>query len=266
MFCAGANLKTFFSNIYRSSLQASAFILKQNLDSLQAIIGEHSELFQRVAVHPSTNFPGRTQEGILIQLLRKKLEPDIETWVEQGRDAAIAAGVEVGTGGLGGGRDMDRDDDEDDDDEDEGYRPEQDDEGVVAGDPLSELWADIREACVARVGDYVMNEDRDRYTAEEREIGVEKVRTGLKRDLDEDSEDEEDEDEEDEDVAMDGTGATGMGSGAAAQANGGKAAPPTEPEYLLWYAATGNWDLPPGIEFESRRDSKAAGKRTGPGR
>lgn len=194
-----------------------------------------------------------------MQLLRKKLEPDIETWAEQGRDAALAAGVEVGTGGTAAGREPDRHDDEDDDEEEEGYRPERDDDDEAgAGDPFSELWADIREACMARVGDYVVNEDTDLYTAEERAIGVEKVRTGLKRDLDEDS-DEEDEDEDDE---MDGAGATAQG----APSSAGPTLPNLDPEYCLWAATTGGYDLPANIERESQRKLKAAGKRAGPGR
>ncbi|KAH6657291.1 choline sulfatase [Truncatella angustata] len=58
------------------SLQASADILQQNMRSLLSVISNNEELFTQLAIHPSTNFPGRTQENILLQLLRKKPEPD----------------------------------------------------------------------------------------------------------------------------------------------------------------------------------------------
>jgi mediator of RNA polymerase II transcription subunit 8 len=203
-------------------------------------------------VHPSTNYPGRTQEAVLQQLLRKKLEPDIEVWAEQGRDAAAAAGVvDVGGSGRGAGRD------EDDEDE-EGYRPE-DGDGAVAG-PLADLWADIRDACLVRVEEYVQNEDQDAYTAEERAMGVEKVRTGLKRNLDEDSEDEDD-DEEDEEMPDAGTAPSAVPDPAATAA-----AAVLEPEYIMWYAARGDINLPANIERDSQRRLKDAAKRPGQGR
>ncbi|KAK1767116.1 mediator of RNA polymerase II transcription subunit 8 [Phialemonium atrogriseum] len=262
------------NDIYKSnplptpaSLQASAFILQQNLASLQKVIAENTDLFQRVAVHPSTNFPGRTQEPVLLQLLRKKLEPDIETWVEQGRGAALAAGVEVSAAraGAGAGHPDDEDDDDDDDDEEEGYRPEDDDEEAGAGDPLSELWVDVRDACVARVGDYVRNEDNDVYTAEERAMGVERVRTGLRRDLEEEEESDEEEDE-DEDEEMAGAGAGGGAAPAAGGQPAGPAAQEVEPEYILWFVVRGDASLPANIERESQRRVKDVGKRGSSGR
>ncbi|KAL8393599.1 hypothetical protein RB595_003369 [Gaeumannomyces hyphopodioides] len=149
-----------------TSLETSAFILQKNVESFLRVATDNDELFRRVVVHPSTNFPGRQYEGILGQLLRKKLEPDVETSVEDARAAAAAAGLGPhsfldsdgsgvgggggksggkggrgganGRGGRGGGGGLYGDDDEDDDDEysddddddDEGgYRgPEDDDD------------------------------------------------------------------------------------------------------------------------------------------
>ncbi|KAI0150900.1 mediator of RNA polymerase II transcription complex subunit 8-domain-containing protein [Pestalotiopsis sp. NC0098] len=54
------------------SLQNSADILQATMRSLLTNMSNNDELFSRLAVHPSTNFPGRTQENILLQLLRKK--------------------------------------------------------------------------------------------------------------------------------------------------------------------------------------------------
>lgn len=206
---------------------------------------------------------------MLLQLLRKKLEPDIETWVEHGRGAALAAGVEVSAARAGaGGHPDDEDEDEDDDEEEEGYRPEDDDEEAGAGDPLSELWVDVRDACVARVGDYVRNEDNDVYTAEERAMGVERVRTGLRRDLEEEEESDEEEDEEDEEMARAAAG-VGAGAGAAPGVGGqpaGPAAQEVEPEYLLWFVVRGDVSLPANIERESQRRVKDVGKRGSSGR
>ena len=56
------------------------------MESLIKNMNQNSDVFSRVAVHPSTNFPGRTQEGILLQLLRKKPEPDVAAAMDQGRD------------------------------------------------------------------------------------------------------------------------------------------------------------------------------------
>lgn len=46
-----------------------------------------------MAVFPLETYPGKTQEGLLGQLLRKKLEPEVEDWVARGRHAAEEAGM-----------------------------------------------------------------------------------------------------------------------------------------------------------------------------
>ncbi|KAH8899284.1 choline sulfatase [Thozetella sp. PMI_491] len=189
----------------QDSLRSSAFILQKNLDSIQQIMNENAMLFQRLVVHPSTNFPGRTQEHILLALLRKKLEPEIAD---------------------------------------------------------CELWEDAREACQERIAHYIRNESSQPYTAAERALGIENVRTGLKRNLDEESEDEE-EDEEDDDVMMidppNGSGAppTGQPGTSAAMGNNNG----LEPEHILWFAARGDLNLPPHIELQSQKGAKDAKKR-----
>ncbi|KAL1879339.1 hypothetical protein VTK73DRAFT_7176 [Phialemonium thermophilum] len=268
------------------SLQASAFILQQNLASLQGVITENADLFQRVAVHPSTNFPGRTQEPILLQLLRKKLEPEIETWVDEGRDAAIAAGIDVDVGeklrsgsgdeyGETGRRSRPTVDEEEEEEEEEGYRPEQDDDAdvTVTGDPLSELWADVRDACITRVEEYVRNEDQDLYTAEERAMGTENVRTGLRRNLDEESDEDEDDDEQEDEDDGQRPVTSGRISAAAESSvhidltDDTKPTRPAlrkmDPEFLLWFASRGDLDLPAHIERESQRNLREAGKTAG---
>jgi mediator of RNA polymerase II transcription subunit 8, fungi type len=136
----------------------------------------HSELFEKIVTYPSTNFPGRTQEGLLTTLLRKKLEPDVERWVDEGRAMAAQADMEDG---------------------------------------LEEKWKAARDFIGERIARAAVTHRRDVYTAEEREMGIENVNTGLQKpiklggdDGDSESDEDEDEDEEMEDVEVvkDGTG------------------------------------------------------------
>ncbi|KHN96876.1 uncharacterized protein MAM_05432 [Metarhizium album ARSEF 1941] len=193
-----------------SSLQASAQILQRNLQSVLESLNDNAELFTRMVIHPSTNYPGRTQENILTQLLRKKLEPDVEELVAEGRETARLATAE----------------------------------GIAA---LQAIWDELREWTQGRIAAYVREEAGDVYTREEREAGVDNVRTGLRRGLDE-SDDEDDEagggegegEDEDEDGDEDGE------RGAAVVPRG------PEPEMLLWFGARGDFELPRNVEFERK--------------
>ncbi|KAH7270627.1 mediator of RNA polymerase II transcription complex subunit 8-domain-containing protein [Fusarium redolens] len=148
------------------SIQASAKILQKNLKSLLESTNENADLFNRMAIRPSTNYPGRTQENVLLQLLRKKLEPDVEEFVSQGLETARLATPE----GL---------------------------------ESLEQIWRELRSWLSDRVIHFISTENNDPYTAEERATGVKNVRTGLRRpiddDEDEDEEEEEEGDEEEED-------------------------------------------------------------------
>jgi len=153
-----------------SSLQTSAAILGNNIKTLTDHLSTHSDLLSRTVVYPQTNYPGRTQENLLGQLLRKKLEPQVESWVEEGR--AIAERVEA---------------------------------AKVSGESpdasLEELWKWARDWIGMRVAKYALEEGQDNYTVEERERGIENVNTGLRRRFDE----EESSEEEEEDEEMGGT-------------------------------------------------------------
>ncbi|KAM0559415.1 hypothetical protein ACHAPJ_004443 [Fusarium lateritium] len=145
------------------SIQASAKILQKNLRSLLESTNENADLFNRMAIHPSTNYPGRVHENVLTQLLRKKLEPDVEELVSQGLEAsrlATPAGLEA----------------------------------------LDNIWKELRAWLTERVGYFAANENNDVYTAEERANGTENVRTGLRRDIEEGEDDEDEEDEEEENI------------------------------------------------------------------
>ncbi|KAK3934943.1 mediator of RNA polymerase II transcription subunit 8 [Diplogelasinospora grovesii] len=255
------------------SLQASAYILQQTLNSLQQLLNENSDLFTRVAVHPSTNFPGRTQEHILLQLLRKKLEPEVEGWVEEGKEHARSAGLDASKlgGGVRAGGGGDRNG-YDDDEEDDTYGYEQSglDEPT---DPFNELWADVRDSCYEGIKSYIQNEATDNYTAAERAMGIENVRTGLRRNLEEEEEDddeEEEEEDEDDEEGDEGDEDDEEDKEDILEGAGGVDEEQEEeelhPEHLLWFMARGDLNLPPQIELEAKRAKAQDAKRAAPAR
>ncbi|KAK4136651.1 hypothetical protein BT67DRAFT_398019 [Trichocladium antarcticum] len=246
----------------RESLQASASILQHNIQSIQDLTTENAALFQRIAIHPSTNFPGRTQEHVLLQLLRKKLEPAVESWVEEARDTARSAGLDASklasaTGGAN------RYNDEDDYDLDQ--------EEDVPSDPFNEQWADIRDAFQESLQQYVTVQVKKKYTVEEQAVGIENVRTGLKRDLEEsDDEEDEDEDEDEEEASSDSDEESAVAQGGRAAGAGAPAAGAGKimmrPEHVFWLAVQGDIDIPPNVDFESRRRETRPTKRPAPPR
>ncbi|KAF7925408.1 uncharacterized protein EAE97_010489 [Botrytis byssoidea] len=151
-----------------SSIMTSSSILSTNIQSVTDHLAGNSELLSRIVAFPSTNFPGRTQEGLLLQLLRKKLEPQVETWVDEGRNLQID---------VAGG-----------------------------GENIEETWKWASDWIGPRIREYALNEATDEYTWEERASGdVDNVNTGLKDEEDSDDDDE-DEDEDDDDEVMGGMG------------------------------------------------------------
>ncbi|KAM0335295.1 hypothetical protein ACHAQA_000340 [Verticillium albo-atrum] len=207
----------------QSSLQAQYQILLRNLQSLLDIVTENAVPFAHTSVHPAVNFPGRTQENILLTLLRKKREPDVEERVERGLETTREVRATVTDGKDGIAR-------------------------------LEAVWEELRAWTQERVQKYVIEEAGDVYTLEEREAGIETVRSGLRRPLEEAEESDEDgdDDDEDEDVVM---GDEGAQAGAAAQAAGKTAGP--EPEVFFWFSARGDFDLPRNVEFEKDAAKRA---------
>ena len=124
----------------------------------------HRQFLQEAHAYPLTNFPGHTQENLLGQLLRKKLEPGVEDWVDVHTTKVDDAPVN----GLG-------------------------------RDEMKELWNWAAPASAGIVGPMLEEggEFEDDFTIAEREAGVETVVTGLERRLDGDEEEDEgDEDDE----------------------------------------------------------------------
>ncbi|ROT42317.1 hypothetical protein SODALDRAFT_12500 [Sodiomyces alkalinus F11] len=215
----------------QSSLQAQYHILLRNLQSLLDVLTENAVPFAHTSIHPAVNFPGRTQENVLLTLLRKKREPEVEEHVERGLEKTRevrASGAAPGEG-----------------------------DGVQR---LEAVWDEIREWTQGRVQKYVLEQAGDVYTRKEREDGIEKVRTGLKRPLEEPEESEEEEDEEGEgegEEQPDGDIVMGDGQGQPRQQPQQPQQQLPEPEVFFWFAARGEFTLPPNIELE-----KDAAKRT----
>jgi mediator of RNA polymerase II transcription subunit 8 len=126
------------------------------------------------------------------------------------------------------------------------------------------------DAFQASLTEYVTVQVKKKYTVEEQAIGIENVRTGLRRDLEES--DEEEDDEEDEEEVGAGPEAVAAQSGAGGLATG--AAPPTsgttklpmQPEHLFWISVKGDLSLPRNVEFESQRKITQMTKRPAPPR
>lgn len=269
-------------------------------------MAQHADLFRRIVVHPDPMYPGRTEEQILTSLLRKKLEPDVEQVAERARETAAARGIgKASFGGSLGARkawrngqprgvEDDEDDDDDEDDEEEDDEEEEEEEEVETGrdggddehnngprEPfgLGDIWHEARTWTMGRLEQFIREEVPNLYTKEERELGVDKVRTGLRRSLEEDD-DEEEEEEEEEDDDEDGKDEGGdnvmQDAPPAAPATAETtttttqqpqlqqpleqipAGPAAEPEVLLWLASRGDTDLPRSVEIESQRAAAAA--------
>ncbi|KAK1690115.1 mediator of RNA polymerase II transcription complex subunit 8-domain-containing protein [Colletotrichum godetiae] len=204
-----------------ASLQAQSQILLRNLQSLLETLTENTHVFQHLHVFPDVAYPGRVHENILLQLLRKKLEPGVEEWVERGRETTREL--------RGGGGEA----------------------------QLEAVWRDVRAWTVERVQKYVLEEAGDVYTEDERRMGVENVRTGLRRGLEEEEEEEEEEDDDDDEDGSDEEGGGGdvVMSG---QSQTKKPTKPTgpEPEMLFWFEARGDFELPRNVDLLSQAGTK----------
>ncbi|OJJ44594.1 hypothetical protein ASPZODRAFT_697014 [Penicilliopsis zonata CBS 506.65] len=155
-----------------TSLQSQASIISNNLLSASEQLSANQDLLSSIVAYPGPEYPASTQaRSTLEQLLRTKLDPRVDDWVGRGRTQASGVG------------------------------------DSEAAD-MAELWAwaPIEANQEARRRNWGGN-----FTLEEREMGIENVVTGLKRELedDDDEEDEEDEDEDDDEDRDGGNAAEG---------------------------------------------------------
>ena len=156
---------------HRSSLQSLASILSQNLSSLSKHLTDNHQLFSSMTVYPLPEFPGRTQEALLGQLLRKKLEPNVEDWVEEGRKTAAAASTSS-------------------------RNPVRSFSSSANDETHDDLWNWARLAANEQARKHTWGGN---YTLEEKQMGTDKVVTGLRRKLPDSDDEEEEEEEEDDD-------------------------------------------------------------------
>lgn len=161
-----------------------ATILSSNLKSITDHMKDNADVFERAVTYPSTNFPGRTQENLLGQLLRKKLEPGVERWVDEGE------AMHRNTDGMDG---------------------------------LEAQWRVAGTSIKAMVARAAFAHRDDPYTAEERQTGIENVRTGLLKPMKIPGEEDDDEESEDEDADEDGDQEM-KDVGAAEEGKGGRTA------------------------------------------
>jgi len=198
----------------------------------------------------------------------------VESWVEEARETARAAGLDASK--LAAGVRERGEHDYDDEDTYDGGAGAGDD-GDVPSDPFNEQWADMLDAFNQTLQQYVTVQSKKKYTVEEQAMGVEKVRTGLKQVLEEsDDEEEEDDDEEEEEedeeqgaAAASGAGAL-PGDGAQSVGAGGIGATAQgfvlEPEHVLLLEARGDMNLPRDFPFWSKGKPTTSTRQVAPPR
>ncbi|WPH02233.1 mediator complex, subunit Med8 [Acrodontium crateriforme] len=153
------------------ALASSAHILNYSLTQFNQIFAQHRQFLNAAHAYPLPNFPGTTQEVLLGQLVKKKLEPRAQDWVDEYSQATFG-----------------------EEDAKKPFRHEQ----------MRQLWDWAGPSSSDVVRELITNDAfEDDYTFAEREAGIENVVTGLKRTLGDDSdEDDEDGDKMDEDVGV----------------------------------------------------------------
>ncbi|KAI5294944.1 mediator of RNA polymerase II transcription subunit 8 [Ascosphaera acerosa] len=176
-----------------TSLQSRAAIISNNLSALSQHLSDNSALLSSLLAYPTPDYPGRSQAGILSQLMRTKLEPAAEDWIEKGRSAGTNASDQPGAAAAFGGGAQSGPPTE------VGARRRVSEDASSSTSDLSvqELkklwrWAPIEANRLARQRNWGGN-----YTLEERAMGIENVVTGLQRRHADEEEEEEDGDEED---------------------------------------------------------------------
>lgn len=119
---------------------------------------ENKELFRHTVLYPDVNYPGREEAGLLHQLLRKKHDPHVEAWIEEGREIQQKA--------------------------------------PVVNDNDEDFWRWLERWIHDRAAQYVREENTAEYTADEVAMGIENVRTGLRPEYEDEDEEMEDGDGE----------------------------------------------------------------------
>jgi len=160
--------------VSRSSLQSHSALVSNSLQAIAQELSEHHTLLSSLIVHPLPQFPNQ-QVHILEQMLRTKLEPEVDEWVKHGQEMVQT-------------KPKDR---------------------ALSDRDRNALWQWAPNAANGELRKQKWGAD---YTLAEKEQGVDKVVTGLKRELaeppgevseDDDEEYEEVTDDDEEEDAMD---------------------------------------------------------------
>ena len=154
------------------SLQEKTNSVTFQLQQISTHLQKNTAFFASAHVYPLPSFPNRNHEAAIGQMLRKKLEPDVEKWIDKGlaKGKAIEEGDET--------------------------------RGVHSSRQLDEIWSWAAERAISGSSEIPWGID---YTLAERDEGAENVVTGIRRKLD-DGMEEVDEDEEMEDEDEEGSG------------------------------------------------------------
>ncbi|KAG8533086.1 uncharacterized protein KY384_001869 [Bacidia gigantensis] len=87
----------------QSQLLLTAFNGNSGMGGLLELLRNNSTLLRSTVAYPVPSYPGREQEALLNQILRKKLEPQVEEWAEDGETMGKELeGLEI-IGGAGEG-------------------------------------------------------------------------------------------------------------------------------------------------------------------
>jgi mediator of RNA polymerase II transcription subunit 8 len=201
----------------RSALQRHNGIISSTLGRISEQLSEHHDLLSSLSVYPLPRFPGPSQGHILESLLRSKLEPDVEEWVEKGEALVPSQATN---------------------------------QGAISQANLYELWDWATDAAKTMAwqqcwgGDYTLAE-RIRGLANDGE-GWEKIVTGLERELEDpgtpknpDAREEEGDDESDDVDPMQGIEEQPEKLVSSSAASRAPKAPPMPLDNMLKFISTG---------------------------
>ncbi len=73
--------------VARSSLQSHSGLISNNLQAVAAQLADNQQLLSSLVAYPLPKYPS-AQAHLLEHLLRTKLEPEVEEWVEKGHEIA----------------------------------------------------------------------------------------------------------------------------------------------------------------------------------
>jgi mediator of RNA polymerase II transcription subunit 8, fungi type len=133
--------------IARSSLQSHSGLISNNLQAVAKQLTDNQQLLSSIVAYPLPQYPS-AQAHLLEHLLRTKLEPEVEEWVEKGLEIAP--------------------------------QPSQRSSSALSQHERDELW---QWAPVAANDEIRKQNWGGDYSMAEKQAGVENVATGLKREL-----------------------------------------------------------------------------------